>query len=126
MNKNIADNLDKVAKNLQLLTDFCSKYDLPEGSFIYGFDDVPSFSLDDAIAADKLFGKAGWTRTRDRYQEKITYDWNRVIDGVKINIRHAEVQEDMNDTPVSPKAFPIQLEESTVVGTAILDDEPLF
>lgn len=112
MNQQIRHQLDTVSKNLELLTDFCLRYDLPSEAFVFGFDNIPSVCFTDAVAAAKLFGKSDWLRERDRCCEKITYHWARTIDGVKVKLHQVEVQEDMNNTPVPTKAFPIQLEEN--------------
>lgn len=76
--------------------------------------DRPFLLLYDAALAGKVLGTEGWTRKRNPYcTSGIAYDWTRAILGINVKIEDAETQNDMDKTPVPPKAFPLALEEAS-------------
>lgn len=118
MNKQIQTQLDSLQKNLNLAWDFSNAYPdvvASETACFYFFDSDLRFQIRDTILAGKTFGTTGWTRKRDQYaggKDELVFDWTKIIAGVGVDIIHAESVPTANASPVSPKAFPLELEDS--------------
>lgn len=107
-------NIAELNKTIALSAAFAEKFgEALSGSEAYlyvGFADAPTlmFQKSDAALAGQVFGKTGWTRNVSR-EGRI--NWQRMIEGVVVEIRDAE-DLDLNGSPVPPSAFPIQLEDA--------------
>lgn len=61
----------------------------------------------------EVFGRSGWESTL-AYGARY-FDWQKELDGVKINIQGAQMMNQPDRFPVDPKQFPLQIEDAPEV-----------
>ncbi len=111
------NNIQELQNNINACRNFIEKYGSAfKPEYIDGYEPMLSVDskflcLDKSYAAEagKVFGTSGWTRHAE-YGGRGEYSWRKTVDGVQVHIPGAECVP-MDNTPVPPNAFPIQLED---------------
>ena len=110
----LQEQIDKLASDLQILTDFVSNYGqcFNDDEIVVGIGTYrkPHFTCRDAALAGEVFGKDGWTRQQS--WQVTCFNWTREIDSVAVTIQDAEtIPLPKTGDPISPKQFPLLLKE---------------
>lgn len=107
----MTDNIEVIAKRVQKCLKFRAQYPEAPGTLEAKTCEL-SIAKRDCALAGKVFGKEGWKRKVSWGKD---FNWVQTIDEIEITIHEAEPNEFV-DTPVPPKAFPIQLEDKHDIG----------
>lgn len=119
--------LKKLTTNLNLLANFCAKYEFPGdvANLSITTDSAVvvlnvGFSTADRLAvlqlAGEVLGRNGWEKKPD--WNKDFYDWSKTVDGVRVLMPRAEKIPDIVPQPVMPAEFPLQLQDTVAEGLA--------
>lgn len=101
-------------RQIKLFRSFALKYgEVLDDRALACFASKPLLLLHDPVLAGKVLGREGWSRERDEYRRGIVYNWTKEVLGVKVKIEGAETQDDLSNTTVPPKSFPLALEETS-------------
>lgn len=117
----LQENLSDWTTQLQKAVDFVAKY--PKLNEFVTTVNVTTDTVriynqaEDASTLAELFGRDNWVAKRDRYSMPTSYDWRKTVDGVEIVIMRMHVEpEPIDERPVMPKEWPIQITESSTLS----------
>lgn len=80
------------------------------------FGTTKSLYFHDAALVGDALGKTGWTKEEEKYSHPRTINWIKNVDGFKVKICGCETLSDIDNAPVDPKSFPLQLTEASDIS----------